>query len=215
MSQRSLFLTFEGGEGAGKSTLIEGVVRYLTEEGRQVVQTREPGGTPLGEHIRHWLLNRDFSIPVGKQAELMLFLASRAQHLEELIVPALTAGKVVLCDRFCDSTIVYQGIARSLGREYVERLCNLVCMGLAPTVTFYLDIDPKIGLERSMRVHKEIAKAGTLDRIESEALEFHELVRNGFLELAKSHPDRIRIIDASQPIDQVLSQTIVHLEKVL
>ncbi len=215
MQTNPLFITFEGGEGAGKSTLIERVAAVLQKKGRPVVTTREPGGTQLGEHIRHWLLNRDFIIKVSKPAELMLFLASRAQHLEELIVPALGEGKDVICDRFCDSTIVYQGYARGLGVDYVERLCQLVCQGLAPQLTFYLDVDPAIGLKRSQRVHKEIAKAGTLDRIESESLEFHQKVRKGFLDLAKRYPERIHIIDASQTIEKVGTQVIDILESCL
>lgn len=124
---KGFFVTLEGGEGAGKSSLVSFLAQLLKERGYEVVVTREPGGTPLGEMIRHWLLTHQDSIQIGDQAELLLFLAARAQHIEEIIKPALEAGKIVLCDRFNDSTVAYQGVARRLDPVYVQQLCDLVC----------------------------------------------------------------------------------------
>lgn len=191
------FFTFEGGEGAGKSTLIEKLAEMLTSQGYDVVKTREPGGTLLGEHVRNWLLDPSFKASVGTQAELLLFLAARAQHIEEVIRPAVQQGKVLFCDRFNDSTIAYQGVARGLGFDYVHSLCDLVCKDIQPNVTFFLDIDPEEGLARRKKIQKD--NIGTIDRIEAEKLQFHRLVRQGFLQLAHEFPMRIHTIDAHQP----------------
>lgn len=214
-AKNPLFITFEGGEGAGKTTLIDQVEAYLTNRGFSCVKTREPGGSKLGEYIRHWLLNRDFSIAVGKQAELQLFLAARAQHLEELILPALADKKVVLCDRFNDSTVVYQGVARGLGAGTVSQLCDLVCQGVTPTITFYLDVDPKEGLQRTARTHKETSAAGVLDRIEAEKLEFHQEVQKGFRALAKENPGRIKQLNANQSQHLVFGEVCKYLNALL
>lgn len=168
------FITFEGGEGAGKSTLLQRMARELEARGHQVVVTREPGGSALGEHIRRWLLNRDASFTVGMKAELLLFLAARAQHIEELILPALKAGKIVLCDRFNDSTVVYQGYARGLGAQDVQELCRVACGAVVPDLTFFLDVDVRLGLRRTQGAHKENAGAGEVDRIEAEGMRLWE-----------------------------------------
>lgn len=209
----TMFVTFEGGEGAGKSTLIVKLVKELTNRGYQVVTTREPGGSALGEQIRQWLLNNNSKISIGQQAELLLFLAARAQHIEEVIRPALQQGKVVLCDRFCDSTIAYQGIARGLGKDYVESLCDLVCKEIVPNLTFFLDVDPEEGLSRRNRIHK--GSFGNRDRIEAEKLEFHRKVRQGFQSLAHSHPDRIHVLNAHEPAGVVYSEAIKRIETLL
>lgn len=211
----SFFITFEGGEGAGKTTLIERCANALIVEGAQVVKTREPGGSKLGEYIRKWLLNRDFSIQVGPKSELLLFLASRAQHLDELIQPALREGNIVLCDRFNDSTIVYQGVARGLGKETVQQLCKLICGDIVPSLTFYLDIDPEIGLKRTLMLNKENAKAGERDRMESEDLHFHRLVRQGFLLLARENAQRIHVLNANLSEDQVFEQAWTILKRLV
>lgn len=222
MTQRNktlspLFITFEGGEGAGKSTLIQNVKEYLEMQGIEVVTTREPGGSALGEQIRHWLLtqNNAESAKIDNRAELFLFLASRAQHIEEVIKPALAAGKVILCDRFNDSTIAYQGVARGLGLSQVESLCEFACNGTLPNLTFFLDIDPQEGLKRSKGVEKANAAVGALDRIESEKLEFHTLVRKGMQQLATLYPQRIQVIDGHQSKAQVFDEVrekILELE---
>lgn len=197
-----MFVTFEGGEGAGKSTLIKGVIEALTSQGLEVLSTREPGGTLLGEFIREALLNGNASYQIDPKAELLLFLASRVQHLEEVIKPALKAGKVVLCDRFNDSSAAYQGNGRGLGIDAVEELCNLACDHIVPDLTFYLDLDPNKGFSRIVREK---------DRMEGEGLSFHEKVREGFLQLKKRHPKRIHVIDASQNPEKVLQETLVIL----
>lgn len=211
---QGLFITVEGGEGAGKTSLIDRLEEELRMRSLPFIRTREPGGTKLSEHIRRWLLNNHFDAPVGHKAELLLFLAARAQHLEELILPTLAQGKIVLCDRFNDSTVVYQGVARALGMDYVQNLCDLAC-GIQPDLTLFLDLDPRIGLERSRQLDKENAKAGETDRIESEKLEFHERVRQGFLSLASTHKERMHVLDASQSRDQVFAEALQILNRSL
>jgi dTMP kinase len=211
MEKRSLFITFEGGEGAGKTTLISSLHKELILRGYDVVVTREPGGSKLGNHIRQWLLNRDFDFNVGTKAELLLFLAARAQHIEELIRPALAAGKIVLCDRFNDSTVAYQGVARGLGLDAVQNLCDLVCDEIVPDLTFFIDVDPAEGLRRTRGVNKENSKAGEVDRIESEALAFHQRVRDGLQQLAARHPQRISSLDGHRPPAEVLSSALHSL----
>lgn len=198
------FITIEGGEGAGKTTLINNFEDVLSSWGLSVVKTREPGGTLLGNEIRNWLLNRHESIKIGAKAELLMFLAARAQHIEEVIAPAIAAGKVVLCDRFNDSTIAYQGVGRGLGLSLVQGLCKTVCGPTVPDLTFYLDIDPHIGLQRTKRLTKENAAAGEVDRIEAEKIEFHQQVRKAFSEIAQAEPERFITVDASEPQKNVV-----------
>ena len=197
-SSLSLFISLEGGEGAGKSSLIATLEEALVATGLSVIKTREPGGTPLGEVIRQWLLNHDPTINIGNKAELLLFLAARAQHIEDVIAPALKAGKVVLCDRFNDSTVAYQGAARNLGVDFVQDLCDTICGTIIPDITLYLDVDPSVGLTRTRHAVKENATKGMVDRIESEKLAFHATVRQAMLQQARTFPDRIFVIDASQ-----------------
>lgn len=195
-SKKGLFITFEGGEGAGKTTLIDKIHDYLVHKKYTVYKTREPGGTELGKEIRNLILY-DRSICLSKRCELLLFLADRAQHVDEQIVPALNQGHIVLCDRFNDSTIAYQGAARGLKTDVVNNLCHFACSNLKPHLTLYLDLDPKIGFER-------VQKAGfTKDKIESETLQFHQDIRKAFRNLARKHPKRIKTIDASKTPDEV------------
>lgn len=193
------FITFEGGEGAGKTTLINRLKELFEAQGFMVLVTREPGGTPLGEAIRELLLHRDKGLALGHRAELLLFLSARAQHVEERISPALKEGKVVLCDRFSDSSVAYQGYARKLGMKEVEALNLFATGGLIPDLTFFLDLDPHQGLARASKVR-------ALDHFEEEKLDFHKLVREGFLKQAEDNPKRMRIIDASSSQDQVFDQ---------
>ena len=209
------FVTLEGGEGSGKTTLLHQLAACLTQRGYDVITTREPGGTRLGETIRDWLLHQDPSTSIGHQAELLLFLAARAQHIEEKIIPALEAGKIVLCDRFNDSTIAYQGGARGLGIRYVKKLCQLICGAVMPQLTLFLNVSPEIGLSRSKSVHKEHALSGELDRIESEALSFHRKIQQTLEFLAKREPLRIYTIDANQPQDLVLKEAITVLDELI
>lgn len=207
------FLTFEGGEGAGKTTLIDRVEKMLISRGVSVVRTREPGGSRLGEQVRHWLLTRDTLVDVGMKAELLLFLAARAQHIEEVIEPAIRAGKVVLCDRFNDSTIAYQGAARGLGVEMVKGLCKAVCGDIVPDLTLYLDVTPEIGLARTRQASKEQAFAGEVDRIEAEKIQFHRTVREAFLAIHKEEPTRFYLIDANKPQNSVWKAALKIIEE--
>jgi dTMP kinase len=201
--RRSLFITFEGGEGAGKTTLINKLEKVLANEGFSIVKTREPGGSELGEAIRRLLLNRDATFAIHTKAELLLFLASRVQHLEEVIKPALNSGKVILCDRFNDSTVAYQGAGRGLGVDRVQLLCHVVCEGITPDLTFFLNVDPEVGLLRTTHTEKEDAQRGELDRIEAEKLEFHLRVHQAFLAIAEQEPQRFHVIDANQSKEAV------------
>lgn len=207
------FISFEGGEGAGKTTLIEQLAKAFTDKGVEVVRTREPGGTPLGETVRGWLLDNAAKAKIGAKAELLLFLAARAQHINEVIVPAIKAGKVVLCDRFNDSTIAYQGAGRGLGVPWVTHLCEMVCGGIVPDLTFYLDVEPETGLARTRHTAKDTAAAGQVDRIESERLSFHHAVRQAFLDIAQGHPQRFHVIDAHQPQASVFDAVLRILAK--
>lgn len=205
MPSRSLFISFEGGEGAGKSTLIRRLESEFLKHSLPVVITREPGGSALGEEIRKVLLHTHSSI--APMSELLLFLASRAQHIEEVIAPALKQGKIVLCDRFNDSTVAYQGIARDLGMEKVESLCQLVCGNCVPDLTLVLDLDPQEGLKRAHRDQR------VLDRLETEKAAFHEAVRQGFLTLAKKHPERMAVLNADADAEAVFEQAWALLQE--
>ncbi|MBT3394585.1 MAG: dTMP kinase [Waddliaceae bacterium] len=198
-----MFITFEGGEGSGKSTAIERLALELQKRNLPIVITREPGGSKLSEVIRQWLLSNETDAAVGDRAELLLFLAARAQHVEELIKPAINDGKIVLCDRFNDSSIAYQGHARGFGAEEVETLCSFACDNIWPELTFFFDIDPKIGL----------ARLDGNDRIESEDIDFHNTVREGFLAQAKKYPERYCIIDATQTKDGVYNDVLTAFEQ--
>jgi dTMP kinase len=202
-----IFVTFEGGDGAGKTTLIEAVYKRLVEQGKAVLKTRAPGATSLGEKIRALLLGH-LEGPVTARAELFLFLADRAEHVETVILPALKRGEIVLCDRFNDSTIAYQGVGRGLGKERVTALCDFASQGVTPDLTFYLDIDPRIGLGRVAKLSKERIK----DRIETEALSFHAEIRAAFLALVKEEVQRFCLLDASLSQGKVLEQAWERIE---
>jgi dTMP kinase len=196
-----LFISFEGGEGCGKSTQIAALKARLEAAGRTVIQTREPGGTPLGESVRHLLQHDEAGNGMCAEAELLLFAASRAQHVRELIDPAIAADQIVLCDRFLDSTTVYQGVARSINADQVEAI-NQFAVGLTkPDLTILIDLPPEIGLAR---VHAR--SDGQLDRMEQEAIEFFQAVRQGYLELAEAEPERFLILDGSQSIEALKAE---------
>lgn len=192
---RGLFITFEGGEGAGKTTQIKKLSAYLKERGLNFVETREPGGTSIGESIREILLDNN-NEKLSGISEALLYAAARAQHINELIQPCLLNNIIVICDRFVDSSIVYQGLARNLGADEIERINLFATGGLSPDITFYLDIPPKAGLQRKMASQK-------LDRLENETIDFHNTVRDGYNRLAKLYPDRIKKIDALQNANDV------------
>lgn len=199
---KGLFITFEGGEGVGKTTLIDRVFGELIQKGFAVMQTRAPGGTELGKHIRELLLHRD-DFHLLKTPELFLFLADRAQHVEEMILPELESNKIVLCDRFNDSTMAYQGAARAFNKDDLRHFCSLATSHLVPDLTLFLDLDPVIGLERAKQ-----KKGSSHDRIEQEEISFHTKVRQAYLDFATEEPDRFHIVDASLPSNEVFKQAM-------
>ena len=190
---QSLFVTVEGIDGSGKTTVANAVAERLRQEGFAVVVTAEPGGTPLGERLRQLLLREK---PLSAWAEAFLFLAARAEHVAQVIRPALREGTIVLCDRFADSTIAYQGFGRGLPVDELRRLNEVATGGLHPHLTILLDVDPEIGLQRVQRPTV----------FEGRDLAFYHRVRQGFLWLAAQEPHRIKIVDASQPLQTVIEQ---------
>ena len=193
------FLTLEGIEGSGKSTLTRKVADFLRSYYPKVHCTREPGGTLLGEALRNLLLEKQGPL-IGARAECLLFAAARAQHLEEVIEPALSAGEVVVCDRYMDSTLAYQGAGRGLDKQRIEALHDWLAPALRPDLTLLLDLPVEQGLRRRQSDNDEA------DRFDSEARVFHEAVRMRYLELARSEPKRIYLLDASQPFAKVVAQ---------
>ena len=199
MANRGIFITFEGTDGAGKTTQIERLTADLRQTGYDVCLTREPGGTPISEQIREMLLNPDHS-EMAATTELLLYAASRAQHVSEVIKPALKAGKVVISSRFADATVVYQGYGRGLDLETINRLNRIATDGVTPDVTFVLDLPVEIGLQRVQD------SRGGLDRLEREKIEFHRRLREGYQTIARQEPQRLKIIDAQVSPEQVYAQ---------
>lgn len=199
-----MFITLEGIEGSGKTTQIGRLAEFLENKGIGCVTTRQPGGTLIGENIRSILLDPANSA-LAPLAELLLYMADRAQHIHELIRPALMNGKTVVCDRYFDATLVYQGFARGLSIRLIKQLHQLLFDDLKPDVTLLLDLSPQLGLERAWQQLNNGQRSGDESRFEAEALAFHEKVRAGYLELARLEPDRFRIVDASQSQDEVFS----------
>ena len=195
--KNGLFITFEGGDGCGKTTQIELLDKYLKNKGFDTLLTREPGAKGLGVKLREILLNYDGE--VSPQCESFLFLADRAQHIDCIIKPALKEGKIILCDRHTDSTVAYQGYGRGLDIEEIKTLNNIATGGLKPNLTIVLDVDVKTSMQR---VGKE------KDRMESAGIEFFNKVRRGYLEIAKREPQRVKVIDSSNTIDNIHKQVV-------
>ncbi|MDC0834051.1 dTMP kinase [Geitlerinema sp. CS-897] len=191
------FVVFEGIEGCGKTTQLQRTCDWLRSRVRgSVVVTREPGGTELGRQLRTVLLEVREGEPIGDRAELLLYAADRAQHVERSIKPQLASGAIVLCDRYTDSTVAYQGYGRQLNRELIDRLNHIATGGLEPDLTLWLDVEPEIGLDRAR-------KRGEANRLEREALDFHRRVRQGYAALAQQYPHRIVRIDGRRSPDEV------------
>lgn len=196
------FITIEGPEGCGKTTQSDILVKYLEGRGHEVILTREPGGTRIGEVIRSLVLDSKYG-EMAPLTELLLMAASRAQHVVEKIGPGLKEGKMVICSRFSDATIAYQGLGRGFDVDILERVNGIATGGLAPDLTLLIDIDVTTGLRRAFGVEKAEAKSGEGDRLESEDVGFHERVRQGYLDLARKDPSRIKVIDGSGSVDEV------------
>lgn len=196
--EHGLFITFEGSEGTGKTTQIQRLTSKLESQDRKVIISREPGGTPLGEDIRHLLKHADSGQNMVPRAELLLFAASRAQHVDELIRPNLEQGHVVICDRFLDSTTVYQGVARAIDGDTVAAINQIAIASTLPDITVLIDLDPEEGFRRIQTRNTEPP-----DRMEQEHMDFYKAVRQGYLDVAAKNTDRFLIIDGHQTIDEV------------
>lgn len=207
MSPRGLFITFEGSEGCGKTTQIRLLAGVLRESGRKVLLVREPGGTDSGEIIRHLLQHAPEGAALKPEAELLLFAASRAQLVREVIVPALAAGRTVISDRFLDSTTVYQGVARKIAAGATQLINDFAVGECLPDITFLLDLDRASALLRM--------EERSRDRIESESEEFFDAVRTGYLALAEREKTRIRVIDASRSVQEIALDITAHLAPLL
>lgn len=206
---RGAFISFEGSEGCGKSTQIHRLAERLRQRGYRVLLTREPGGTEIGEQLRHLLQFSKAGHAMAPETELLLFTASRAQLVREVLSPALAEGTVVLADRFLDSTTVYQGVARRLEAAQVDAINRFAVGDVLPDITFVLDLDPE-------QAHRRILqRAPTLDRMESQPRPFYEAVRNGYLALARENPARVRLLDGAEPIETIASKIWEQLDSIL
>ena len=206
-----MFVTFEGIEGSGKSTALRLLAAHLQQLGHDPVLTREPGGSALGRSLRPILLDAR-TRGLSSRAEIHLFLADRAQHVAEVIRPALEAGQTVLCDRFSDSTLAYQGYGRGHDLEQLRLINAQAIGGLAPDITFLLDLEVSEGLERAGKRNRAKGTVVSEGRFDSESLHFHQRVREGYLALAEAEPERITVIDAAQEPEDVLIQCLSALE---
>lgn len=207
--ERGIFITMEGPEGAGKTTILKRLGETLKQEGYSVVLTREPGGIPISEQIREVILNKE-NTAMDSRTEALLYAAARRQHLVEKIVPALEKGMIVLCDRFIDSSLAYQGYARGLDMDEIYSINKFAIGDFMPDVTFYFDIDPAEGLKRiSANNHREV------NRLDLEELHFHEKVREGYQMVMDTWKDRFVRIDASQTLEMVFEQTKSSIFKIL
>ena len=204
MSRAKGFISFEGIEGSGKSTQAKRLAEYFRSTGQNVIDTVEPGGTNIGQQIRELLLE-----PANQMeplTELLLYYASRAQHVREVIYPAILDNRIVITDRFSDSTVAYQGYARGIDLKLLSRLNEIVNPDLKPFLTFMLDLDVEEGLKRNRKASKE-------DRFELETVEFHNRVRKGFLQIASEEPERVKVIDASRNPDEISEEIIKTIEE--
>ena len=204
---RGLFITLEGPDGSGKSTIIKLIGDYLKDRGIDSIITREPGGTLIGEEIRSIILDEK-NTNMGAETEALLYAASRGQHVHQKIIPALEEGKVVLCERFLLSSLAYQGVGRGLGIEKVKAINDFALRGVYPHLILFFHVDPELTLKR---------KTGNLagDRLEKEGNEFHRKVYEGYLDLLKMYPKNIKIIDATKSIEEVFNQSIKEIENLL
>jgi dTMP kinase len=198
-----IFITLEGGEGSGKTTLAGRIAQWLRDKGQTVCVTQEPGGTKLGRLIEG-ILQEQQSSPLSALAELLLFEADRTQHVSEVIIPALTAGRFLVCDRFTDSSLAYQGYGRGLDLKLIRRLNEEATAGVTPDLTLLLDVPPEVGLSR---------EGEQRDVTGRESLEFHERVREGFLELARAEPERFVAVDGTRSLEEVIERALAAIQE--
>ena len=201
------FITFEGGEGTGKTTIITYLNEYLTKKGYNVISTREPGGIEIAEQIRNIILDIK-NTKMDYRTEALLYAASRTQHLAEKIIPALKENKIVLCDRYLDSSLVYQGIARGLGIENVLKV-NMFATEYMPNITFFIDVKPEICFKRLKDNNRE------MDRLDLEKMDFHNMVYEGYKTVAKMYPDRIISINGDRTIEEIIEDIKKYIDKLL
>ena len=203
---QGLFITIEGGDGAGKSTQMDNIEKYFENLGHKCLRTREPGGTPIGEKLRDILLD-----PANKEmsatTEMMIYAASRAQHVQEVIRPAVSRGEIVICDRYVDSSVAYQAFGRDLG-DAVKEVNKFAIDGMMPDITFWMDIDPEAGRKRIGN-----RENSDLDRLEQEKLDFHYKVYEGYKSICSNEPDRVKRIDATKSIEEIKDEIYRHLDE--
>ena len=201
------FITFEGGEGTGKTTIINYISKYLNDKGYSVISTREPGGIEIAEQIRNIILDVK-NTKMDYRTEALLYAASRTQHLAEKVIPALNEDKIVLCDRYLDSSLVYQGIARGLGIDNVLKI-NMFALEYMPNITFFIDVKPEICFKRLKDNNRE------MDRLDLEKMDFHDKVYEGYREVAKMFPERIISIDGDRTIEEIIKDVEKEINKLL
>ena len=214
--KRGRFITFEGIDGCGKTTQLEMVAERLRALNMPVTRAREPGGTAVGDAIRRILLD-SATVRLAPVAEVLLYFASRAQNVDEVIGPALESGRVVLCDRFVDASAAYQGAGRGLGSELIENLERIACRGVKPDLTFILDIEPATSIRRALERNRDAAETGSADenRFEGESLEFFSRVRGAYLEIAAREPGRAVVIDGERSRQAVQQEVWQHVQRLL
>jgi len=200
----SLFITFEGVEGSGKTSQIQRLKKYLTQKGIPCKVTREPGGSPIGEKVRKILLNPEHREMVPA-TELLLYEAARAQHVKEVLKPLLKKGGIILCDRFCDATLAYQGYGRRIDLKWVDRLNDLSSQDIKPDVTFLLDCPTVVGLNRALQRNRTLGQERE-ERFEREEIQFHRRVRKGYLAIARKEPHRVKVIDTREGEEKVFEK---------
>lgn len=205
--KRGLFISFEGGDGSGKTTQIKLLKEYISEQGMEVITVREPGGVPVSEKIREIILDSR-NTDMDSVTEMLLYAASRAQLVSQVLLPALDSGKCIICDRFVDSSYVYQGIARGLGMDMVKTVNDIATRKLVPDITFFIDTDPAKALRRRYNTAEP-------DRLEREDISFHTRVYEGYLKLAAMYPERIKRINGSLPVEEVFLQIKGHVDALI
>mgnify|MGYP002545312105 CR=1 FL=1 len=205
--KKGLFISVEGPDGSGKSTQIKNIRQFFKDKGIDIVFTREPGGTAIGERIRDVILDRQYQ-EMCPMTEAMLYAAARAQHVHQVIKPALAQGKIVICDRFVDSSIAYQGAARGLGTGRIMEINSFALCGIMPDMTLFFDLPPEKGILRKKNEHE-------LDRLEAEKIDFHKKVYAGYKKLCKDYPERIEVIDADDTVENVHNNVIEAVDRLL